>query len=123
VIDPVAAYNAYSAAWNQKDDPEARDRLLDQSWAPDGVLYDEESPEGVVGREALSAYIARTHEDMPGLAISNSSEPQVLANRLRVNWIAMQGDIQVFTGTDFLEFSDDGRVSRLTMFYDPTPGA
>jgi hypothetical protein len=120
-LNPNAAYSAYSAAWNEKVDPDARKRLLEQAWSQDGAFFDEETPQGLVGREALSAYIAGTHEEMPGLVITETSEPQILGNRLRVPWAARQGDELIYTGTDFIEFAEDGRVSRVTMFYDSTP--
>ncbi len=120
-LDPIAAYTSYSAAWNERGDPDARKKLLDQAWSQDGALFDEETPDGLVGREALSEYIAGTHEEMPGLVITETSEPQVLGNRLRVRWVALQGDTRRYTGTDFVEFAEDGRVSRVTMFYDSTP--
>ncbi len=85
------------------------------------MFVDEETPEGLVGREALSDYIARTNEEMPGMIITDTSEPEVLGDRLRVRWAARQGDELMFTGTDFAEFAEDGRIARLTMFYDSTP--
>jgi hypothetical protein len=120
-LEPLAAYNSYSAAWNEKDDPEARKKLLDQAWAPDGTLLDEENPDGLVGRAALNQYIAVSHEEMPGLVITETSKPQILGNRLRIRWEARQGDTPLYTGTDFVEFDDAGRVSRVTMFYDSAP--
>jgi SnoaL-like domain len=119
--DPIATYSAYSAAWSEKDDPDARKDLLDQAWAQDGAFFDEETPGGLVGRDALNEYIVSTHEEMPGLVITETSEPQVLGNRLRVRWVARQDGTQMYTGTDFVEFAEDGRVSRVTMFYDSTP--
>jgi SnoaL-like domain len=119
-MDHIATYSAYSAAWNEQDLDERR-RLLDQSWADDGAFFDEETPEGLVGREALSEYITATHEEMPDLVVTETSEPQVLGTRLRVRWVARQGETEPYTGTDFVEFGDDGRVLRVTMFYDSTP--
>ncbi|MEA2521672.1 MAG: hypothetical protein QOI81_1318 [Actinomycetota bacterium] len=120
-LDPIWAYGSYSAAWGEKDDPDARKRLLARVWADDGAFFDEETPDGLVGREALSNYIAATHEEMPDLVVTETSQPQMLGARLRVRWVALQGGVQMYTGTDFLEFNDDGRISRLTMFYDSTP--
>src|SRR4029077_9952994 len=120
VSNPIVTYYSYSAAWNEKGEPDARISLLNQTWAQDGESFDEDTPDGLVGREALSEYIARTHEEMPGLVIAETSEPQILADRLRVRWAARQGDTQMYTGTDFVEFAEDGRVSRVTMFYDST---
>ena len=121
-LDPVAAYAAYSAAWREKVDAEERNALLERAWSEVGVFFDEDTPEGLVGRDALSEYIFGTHEAMPGLVVTETSEPQILGDRLRVRWEARQGGTQKFTGTDFLEFADDGRISQLTMFYDSTPG-
>ncbi len=120
-LNPMDAYNSYTAAWNEKDS-DVRKSLLDQAWAVDGALFDEETPDGLVGRKALNEYIAGTHEERPGLVITETSEPQVLGNRLRVSWVARQGDAEMYTGTDFVEFAEDGRVSRVTMFYDSAPG-
>lgn len=120
-VDPLAAYTAYSSAWSEEDDPDARRVLLERAWAPDGAFFDPETPEGLIGREALSEYIAATHVEMPGLVVTETSEPEIIGNRLRVRWVASQGDTAMFTGTDFVEFADDGRVARLTMFYDSTP--
>ncbi len=119
--DPIATYYTYSAAWNEKHDRDRRNSLLDRAWAQDGAFFDEETPEGLVGRLALSEYIAGAHEEMPGLVITETSEPQIVGNRLRVRWVARQGDAQMYTGTDFVEFGEDGRVQRVTMFYDSTP--
>lgn len=119
-LDPIAAYSMYSAAWNERDDPSARKNLLDRSWSHDGARFDPEMPDGLVGVDAVIEYISGTHDDMPGLVINETSAPEVLGNRLRVRWVAHQGDTLVYAGTDFVEFAEDGRVSRVTMFYDST---
>jgi len=119
-VGPRDAYAAYSAAWHELASA-ARDQLLERSWADDGTFFDPEVPNGLVGREALDAYIAETHAEMPGLVITETSELQMLGNRVRVTWVAHQDGQQTYTGTDFIEFADDGRIARLTMFYDSTP--
>jgi hypothetical protein len=119
-LDPIAAYERYSAAWNANDAGQAA-QLLSESWADHGVLVDPDNPEGVTGREALLEYIARTHAELVELDISASSEPEVLGGRMRTTWKATAGGEVMFTGTDFLEFAPDGRIARVTMFYDSTP--
>jgi hypothetical protein len=54
-------------------------------------------------------------------AACETSEPEMLGNRLRVSWIARPDGEETYTGTDFIEFAADGRVSQVTMFYDSTP--
>jgi hypothetical protein len=119
-VDPFVVYRAYSDAWNEARDPERRNALLAESWSDDGVLVDEETPDGIVGRAALAEYIAETHRAMPGLAISDVTTPQVLGGRMRVQWIAHQDGEVTYTGTDLIELAPDGRIARVTMFYDPT---
>ena len=121
--DPVEMYYAYSAAWNETADPALRKSLLIQSWAAEGVFVDDENPDGLVGPAALGDYIGRTHAELPGLVVAETSEPQVLGSRLRVRWAALQAGVQTFSGTDFVEFAPDGRVSRVTMFSDDSPEA
>jgi len=120
-LDPIGVYASYSAAWNERDDLAGRRTLLDTAWSENGAFFDEETPDGLFGREALSAYISETHQEMPELVVTETSEPQILGSRLRVRWVAHQADEQMFTGTDFIEFAEDGRISRVTMFYDSTP--
>lgn len=120
-LDAIDAYASYSAAWNEKEDAGARMALLERAWADNGEFFDEDTPQGLEGRDALSGYIASTHEELPGLVVAETSAPEILGNRLRVRWVARQSDRELFTGTDFVEFADDGRVSRVTMFYDSTP--
>lgn len=82
--DLIANYQAYSAAWKEPD-AGRRDHLLDGCLADDGALFDVETPAGVIGPDALSEYIGRTQREMPGLVITESSEPQIVGHRLRVS--------------------------------------
>ena len=118
--EPIEAYSAYSAAWREMD-ASARDELLQRAWSEKGEFVDPENLDGLIGREELSGYIADTHAEMPGLVVTETSDPEILGDRLRVKWIARQHGEETYTGTDFVEFDEDGRVSRLTMFYDSTP--
>ncbi len=119
--EPIPTYFAYSAAWNEAVDLDRRTRLLDESWAADGTVFDDEWPDGLVGRAALNDYIARSHAEMPGLVIAETDAPQVVGNRLRVPWVVRQAGVERFSGTDFVEFGADGRICRVTMFADATP--
>ena len=117
-MDPLEAYAAYSHAW-EPGSPDERIALLERGWAQDGVFVVEDEPEDLVGREALLAYIAGSHEQMPGLSISETSAPKMLGGRMLVRWVATETSAeQTFVGTDVIEFAEDGRIARLTMFYD-----
>ena len=85
------------------------------------MFVDPEVPGGLVGRQALSDYITRSYEELPGLKITLTSEPDTLGGRLRTTWVAVADSSESYTGTDFVEFTADGRIGQLTMFYDSTP--
>ncbi len=42
----------------------------------------------------------------------------MLDGRMLVRWVATQGDEQRYSGADVVEFGPDGRIVRVTNFYD-----
>jgi hypothetical protein len=120
-VDARATYDDYSRAWNTQD-PAEREKLLARSCS-DGVVYlDPEVLPGLDGRASLSEYIAASQAEFPGLSVKDEREPDVIADRLRVRWVATQEGTAVYRGVDFVEFGSDGRIDRITNFYDDTPG-
>jgi SnoaL-like domain len=116
VSDPIATVMRYHDAWNEHDDAR-RLATLREIWADDGFYVDPEIPEGVIGPEALSAFIARSVEDYPGLSVAATTTPAVQCDRGWYGWTATADDGQSFPGIDFIEFATDGRIARLTNFY------
>ena len=53
--------------------------------------------------------------------VENTAEPEMLSGRMRTVWQAREGEAITYTGTDFIEFGADGRISRVTMFFDSEP--
>ncbi len=47
-----------------------------------------------------------------------SSSPDVLGDRAWFRWNATLSSGESFTGVDFVEFAPDGRIARLTGFYE-----
>jgi hypothetical protein len=78
---------------------------------------DPDVPEGVRGPEALARTIDEQLELYPGMSLV-SSAPDVLGNRAWFRWSATLDSGESFTGVDFVEFAPDGRIARLTGFYD-----
>ena len=112
MIRPADAYERYERAWNEPDHAAA---LLEESWAEDGVYADDEVPDGVVGRAALVALIAATHDALPGFRVWATSAARMLGGRMGVSWAAEGGDPpEQSAGTDVIEFAPDGRIARVT---------
>ena len=115
-LDPTAALRLYDEAWTIPD-YESRLELLRKIWADDGLYVDPDVPEGVRGPEALASTIDAQFELYPVISIV-SSAPDVLGNRAWFRWSATLGTGESFHGVDFVEFAPDGRIARLTGFYE-----
>jgi len=117
VLRAEDAYALYSRAWNE---PEHTRALLDECWADDGVYADDEVSDGVVGRNAVAEMILRTHEELPGFRVWETSPTRMLAGRLCVTWTQEGGDPpEGFSGSDVIELADDGRIARVTGVISP----
>ena len=115
--DPIETYATYGRAWNA-DDPDERAALLRSVWGDRAEYVDDEVPDGLRGADSLLGYMAASHTEMPGLVVSDTSAPKLLDGRLLVRWRATQEGEQRYSGTDIVEFASDGRISRVTNFYD-----
>jgi hypothetical protein len=112
-----AAVQQYEVAWNTRDQSQ-RMSALERAWADNGVYVDNDVPDGVTGRDALSALIAAEHEDTPGLVIPTTRPLVLLGNRGWLQWESHSSSGTSHSGTDFIEFAADGRIERLTDFLD-----
>ena len=112
--------SAYGAAWVEPD-ATARRTLLEQAWAADAVYCD---PTAVVtGREALSDHIAGFRTAMPGGRISVTSEPVRHHDSAFFRWaLSDAAGATVMTGFDVVQLDPDGRIARLTGFFDSDTG-
>ena len=115
-LDPTAALRLYDEAWTIAD-YESRLALLRTIWADDGLYLDPDVPEGARGPEALATVIDAQLEQYPGMSIV-SSAPDVLGDRACVRWRRHSGRGSHSHGVDFVEFAPDGRIARLTGFYE-----
>jgi hypothetical protein len=111
------AVQHYEIAWNTQDEVQ-RLSALALAWADDGVYVDDDVPDGVSGRDALSALIGSEHDDEPGLVIATTRPLVLLGDRGWLQWASQSATGTSLSGTDFIEFATDGRIQRLTDFLD-----
>ncbi|SHG46817.1 MULTISPECIES: nuclear transport factor 2 family protein [Geodermatophilus] len=115
-LDPV---DAYGAAWLATDAAE-RLSLLERAWAPDGVYCDPLAH--VTGRQALSDHIAGTQEQLAGGRVEVTSRPVRHHDSALFHWrITDAAGTTVLTGLDVVQVDDEGRIRRLTGFFDDAP--
>lgn len=108
---------AYGQAWLEPDE-ERRSRLLERAWAPDAVYCD--PLDVVVGRDALGAHIGAFQRSMAGGRVDVTSEATRHHDSAHFRWaITDAAGAQVLSGFDVVQLDDDGRITRLTGFFDP----
>ncbi len=107
---------AYGEAWVEPD-PARRLALLERAWATDAVYCDPLAY--VEGRQALADHIGQTQDAMPGSRIEVTAEAARHHDSAHFPW-AMRGPdgATVMTGFDVCQLDGDGRITRLTGFFD-----
>ena len=107
---------AYGRAWLEGDADQRR-QLLEQAWAPEAVYCD--PLDLVVGREALVAHIGAFQAAMPGGRVEVTGEAVRHHDSAHFRWAIMDASgTQVLTGFDVVQLDGDGRITRLTGFFD-----
>lgn len=103
-------------------DPERRRTLLDQAWAPDGVLLD--PPFDGAGVDAIAALTDAVLEQFPGHTFRRSTDVDQHHDRARYGWelVAADGAVSV-SGTDIARFGHDGRLVEVVGFFGDLPTA
>jgi hypothetical protein len=115
--DLAAVVRRYDEVWAERDVARRRG-ILDEIWTDDTIYVDPDVPEGLVGPDALVDFIEASFEQYPGLAITAISQVAVLHDRASYRWRATSANGPAILGTDFIEFDANGRIQRLTGFYD-----
>jgi uncharacterized protein YndB with AHSA1/START domain len=114
VLTPLL--DAYALAWNETD-PDARRRALDVCWDEAGVYRDRLAR--IEGRHALFAYIQSVQAFAPGLRLELTDERRQCQECATFGWTIVDGaGRSVGGGTCFGEVSREGRLSRVTSFWN-----
>ena len=107
---------AYGQAWLEPDERRRRE-LLERAWAPDAVYCD--PLDHVVGREALGAHIGAFQQSMAGGRVEVTTEAVRHHDSAHFRWaITDAAGEQVLTGFDVVQLDEQGRITRLTGFFD-----
>ncbi len=119
-----ALIDRYIAAWNETD-PARRRELIASVFTDDADYLDPLTH--VCGHDCIAAVIAGAQQRFPGHRISRHGEVDVLQDHVRFSWRIAPLDAQApgamrMQGTDFAVLAN-GRLRRLTGFFDPMPAA
>lgn len=105
---------AYGLAWVEAD-PSRRADLLERAWAPDAVY----PLVHLTGREALSTHIGQTQQELAGGHVEVTGEAVRHHDSAHFPWAVRDvGGATVLTGFDVCQLDGEGRITRLTGFFD-----
>jgi len=106
----------YGQAWLEPDEDRRR-ALLEKAWHEDAVYCD--PTDLVVGREALVAHIGAFQQLMAGGRVEVTTEATRHHDSAHFHWEMTDADgARVLTGFDVVQLDPDGRITRLTGFFD-----
>ena len=107
---------AYAQAWGEPDEDRRR-TLLERAWAPDAVYCD--PLDLVVGRDALVAHIGAFQQAAAGGRVDVTSEAVRHHDSAYFQWAMTDAaGTRVLTGFDVAQLDEQGRITRLTGFFD-----
>ncbi|MGH2480756.1 MAG: nuclear transport factor 2 family protein [Ktedonobacteraceae bacterium] len=110
---------AYVAAWNEADLGRRR-RLLETSWAENGIYSDPTAQ--VSGREALVQHLGKLIEQFAGHRVLLTSGVDEHHGLLTFTWTRIGPDGRsIRQGIDFGELAADGRLLRIMGFFGSPP--
>ncbi|MBJ8339748.1 nuclear transport factor 2 family protein [Antrihabitans sp. YC3-6] len=111
----------YLSGWNEVDSVE-REEILVRCWAPDAALVD--PPLDGRGHAGIDALIQALQEHYPDHRFVRSGEIDAHHDAFRFPWrlVGPNGEAAL-TGVDYGLVGDDGRLTRVTGFFDPAAGA
>ena len=114
-----AVVEDYVRAWHEHDET-ARRRLLEASWAADGIYTD--PAETIVGRDALFEAIAAFHEQRPDVRIEVRSRVDEFGRYFRFVWAMVDRSGAVRReGVDFGQLDAEGRIESIVGFFGVVP--
>ena len=119
MTDITTLIDAYIATWNEGD-PQRRRALVAQTFTDDGTYVDP-LMQGA-GTDDIDAMIAGAQQQFPGHRFELAGAPDAHHDRVRFTWHLKptNGDDVVAVGHDFGVVADDGRLSSVTGFLEPT---
>jgi len=110
----------YIAVWNETD--AGKRRALIAKTFTEGTHFIDPLQEGE-GRAGIDALVTGVQQKFPGYCFRRVGAVDAFRDRLRFRWeLGPQGGDVFVDGTDFAQVVD-GRLHRVTGFFDRTPDA
>lgn len=110
----AATVRRYIEAWAEKS-PEKIQEILEEVWTPTSTYEDPLTAE-LTGYDGVIGHIRKFQELRPDARIELNSLVDQYHQMGRFHWILIMPDGTVSYGTDFVEFDENNRLSRVIGF-------
>lgn len=118
--DVTRLVDDYLSGWNEVDAVE-RSQIIERCWAPDAALVD--PPLDGRGHEGIDALVRALQEHYPDHRFLRTGDIEAHHDAFRFAWRLVGPDgTAALTGVDHGLVGDDGRLTRVTGFFDSTGG-
>lgn len=113
---PAETVDRYIAMWNETD-PASRRDIIRGLWSEDCDHLDPTTR--AVGRDGIDGLVAAVQERFPGHQFRRTSEVDSHSGHIRFSWsLTADRGGPALSGTDFGALTEDGRLRRITAFFD-----
>jgi len=110
----------YLACWNEAL-PDARRRLVEDTWTPDAEYVDPLSE--ARGHDAINDTIGAVQAQFPGLVFTQVGAADSHHRQTRFTWgLGRAEDEPIIIGFDVAVTDDSGRITSVLGFLDKVPG-
>ena len=96
------------------------DRIV-ASFAPDAVVEDPTGP-GIRGHEGVRRYFTEIYDELERLDL-DAGDIFFYGDRAACAWFGRattkDGEVRAYKGIDVFDLDDEGRITRMTAFWDP----
>jgi hypothetical protein len=116
MADVTEIADAYMAAWNETDS-QKRAQLIARAWVSDGRYVDPQAD--VQGYDAFDQLVTAVQARFPGHSFRRTGGVDAHHDEARWSWELVDPDgTTVITGLDAAQLGGDGRLQRVTGFFD-----
>ncbi|MEM7627080.1 MAG: hypothetical protein AAF333_15900 [Planctomycetota bacterium] len=120
-MEPNQTFNRLLTAWNE-DDETSRAEIVRQTLAETFLYADQHRPGEIQGREEFEEFLSIFRSRVPGVVVSPGPEFSHHHGYGRADFVITRDSAVFATGTYFLMFDEDARITRMIGFVDANRG-
>jgi len=105
----------YTSAWNEMN-REAIHEKINRCWSTEGT-YTDKLTDTITGRDAITDLIVGSYEQMGPRTFKILAEPVTHHRSGTFRWLAIRPEGYPIEGSDYFEFDEQNRITRIVGFF------